>query len=82
MSRQTTRHPESVRHVIARNLRAAQAESGLDNEALAREVGLGLRLVQKHRAGHNAPSLDNLARYAKVLKKPVSFFFEDEKAAA
>lgn len=61
----------------------AQEEAGIETvEELARRVGLSLRLVQKHRAGDNAPSLANLGKYARVLGKPVAWFFEDEKAAA
>lgn len=68
--------PQALRDVIAANIKAAQSELGLRTEDLAREVGLGLRLVQKHRAGHNAPSFENLARYAQVLRRPIAWFFE------
>lgn len=83
MSRLSTRLDASLRLTVARNIRAAQEELGLKNEELAREVGFGLRLVQKHRAGENAPTLENLARYGRALRKPVAYFFEvgGEKAA-
>lgn len=83
MARRGTRLPETdLRRTIGERLCEAQRERGLTNDALAREVGLGLRLVQKHRAGDNTPSLENLARYGRVLGKPVAWFFDTEEKAA
>lgn len=83
MTRQGTRRhtAHDLRETIALNLRNAQAEAGLKNEQLARETGISLRLLQKHRAGDNTPDWDNLSRYAAVLNKPVAWFL-GEKAAA
>lgn len=84
MARQQKRHLEAaqLRKVIGGRITEAQANAGLTTEELAREVGLGLRLVQKHRAGDNAPTLENLARYARVLDRPVSWFFTRGGVAA
>lgn len=84
MARHGTRLPEAVglRKRIGARICEAQRERGLTNEELALEVGLGLRLVQKHRAGANAPTLENLARYGRVLDRPVAWFFEEEGVAA
>jgi len=76
MARRETRLSETdLRRTIGLRLCEAQRERGLTNDALAREVGLGLRLVQKHRAGDHAPTLENLARYGRVLGRPVAWFF-------
>lgn len=79
MTRQRTRQmgADGLRDRIGQRIREAQKQAGLTNEELAARVGLGLRLVQKHRAGANAPSLENLARYGRVLGYPVSWFFEE-----
>jgi ribosome-binding protein aMBF1 (putative translation factor) len=87
MTRHEPRHGEAdpVKLIIAARIRDAQEELGLKTEDLAHEIGISLRLVQKHRAGDNAPGNANLRRYAAVLKKPMSFFFTGEplkKAAA
>lgn len=89
MARHGTRHeeapevePQALRDVIAENIKAGQKARGLSTEDLAREVRLGLRLVQKHRAGDNAPSFENLARYAQVLDRPIGWFFERHLDAA
>lgn len=84
MARPETRLPEAhgadadeLRKIIGANICAAQDELGIKNEDLSHRVGLGLRLVQKHRSGKNSPTLSNLARYANVLEKPVAWFFEE-----
>lgn len=79
MTRHVTRHDVAngapVKLIIAARLRDAQSEKDITNEELARQTGISLRLVQKHRAGHNAPGDQSLRLYASVLGKPLSFFF-------
>lgn len=76
MTRHEARHTEApVRLIIAARIRQAQEERGLKTEDLAQQTGIDLRLVQKHRAGDNAPGDTNLRRYAEALGKPLSFFF-------
>jgi transcriptional regulator with XRE-family HTH domain len=87
MTRRETRHSETdpIKLIIAARIQEAQEELGLRTEDLAQQVGISLRLVQKHRAGDNAPGNANLRRYAAVLKKPLSYFFTGaplEKAVA
>lgn len=90
MTRHEARHDEAlqaqdVRVLIGENIKLAQAEAGIERvEDLAHMVGLSLRLVQKHRAGDNAPGHANLIAYARVLGKPVAWFFErhSKRAAA
>lgn len=67
-----------MRLIIAARIREAQADRDLKTEELARETGISLRLVQKHRAGENAPGDANLRRYASVLRKPLQFFFSGD----
>lgn len=83
MARRASRHPAAVelRSRIAERLREAQAESGLKNEELARQIGISVRLVQKHRAGHNTPDWENLLAYARILGKPVTWFLDGKVAA-
>lgn len=77
MTRHETRHGTAeARETIAARLKEAQGELGMKTEELARETGISLRLVQKHRAADNAPSWDTLTRYSRVLKKPVAWFLE------
>lgn len=82
MARHGTRLPVSydLRELVAERIRQAQKDRGLKTEELARETGISLRLVQKHRAAHNAPNMDSLSRYAKVLGKPIPWFITEDAA--
>jgi transcriptional regulator with XRE-family HTH domain len=60
---------------LAHNLRTAQAAAGLSNEALATRVGVGLRLLQKWRAGDVEPRYENLHKLAVALDRDVAWFY-------
>jgi transcriptional regulator with XRE-family HTH domain len=75
-------HGPSTQSPVTANLRAAQAQSGLSNEELAQRAGVGLRLLQKWRAGDVEPRYESLLKLADALDREVSWFYEDEKAAA
>jgi transcriptional regulator with XRE-family HTH domain len=79
MTRHERRHDATdeapLRLIIAARIREAQETKGLKTEDLAAATGISLRLVQKHRAGDNAPGDASLRRYAAVLGKPLSYFF-------
>lgn len=84
MARHETRQDvaQDIREIVGNRIRLAQAAKGLTTEELAREVGISLRLVQKHRAGDNAPGFDNLAKYGRALDKPIGWFFGEAEVAA
>lgn len=89
MTRTSTRTPVSsseVEQLIAARIRQAQLEArdgeGIRNEELARELGVTLRLVQKWRAGENAPSQKNLMKLARYFGREISWFFTRETEAA
>lgn len=54
----------------------------MKNEPLARETGIGLRLVQRHRKGEHLPKQDHIFIYSRVLDFPVSWFFQESEADA
>jgi transcriptional regulator with XRE-family HTH domain len=67
---------------IAANLRAAQAAKGITNDDLAREVGVGLRLLQKWRAGDVEPRYGNALKLAAVLDISVADLYADPEREA
>jgi transcriptional regulator with XRE-family HTH domain len=73
---------EVVASPVAARIRAAQREAGLTNEQLAREIGVGARLVSKWRAGTVIPSMPNLTKLSHRLNKPLDWFFREDEAAA
>lgn len=88
MTRREPRHEgaddaHELRLVIGENIKLAQAEAEIRTvDELARKVGISVRLVQKHRAGDNAPGHENLLVYSRVLGKPVAWFFERHQELA
>lgn len=62
-------------------LKEAQLENGLSTEALARQIDVSLRVVQRWRSGEGEPTGASLARLCLALGKPVEFFYENGKAA-
>jgi transcriptional regulator with XRE-family HTH domain len=62
---------------------AAQEDANLSTEALARQVGVGLRVAQRWRSGETEPSGRNLVRIAAALDRhPAWFFTEDDAKTA
>lgn len=87
MTRHGARHPEAqtgqdVRDLVGANIEIARVQAGLTNRVLAGEVGIDVRLLQKHKAGDSQPSAANLLKYARALRKPVGWFFEPHDAEA
>jgi transcriptional regulator with XRE-family HTH domain len=80
MTRHETRHGETsaqdLRQRVGSNIEIGRRAKKLTNRELAGLVDIDVRLLQKHKAGDNMPSDENLLRYARVLDRPVSWFFE------
>lgn len=57
---------------FATRLRTAQDAAGLTNEQLARKARLGVRLLQKYRAGEVQPRRPNLERLERALGQSLS----------
>lgn len=77
-----TRHQarQEISSVAAR-LREAQAERGITNEQLARDIDVSLRLLQKWRAGDVHPRMHNLVLLSRYFDKPLAWFFTESEAA-
>lgn len=67
---------------IAANLRAAQAKSGMSNEELAARAGVGLRLLQKWRAGTVEPRYESLLKLADALGHDVAWFYAEQSESS
>lgn len=59
------------------------AANEITADELAKRVGVGVRLVQKWRAGEVIPSYPNLRALEDALDRPVAWFFSEngEEAA-
>lgn len=78
MARQAARHSKPP---VAARLREAMALTGVTNDELAVRLGVGVRLVQKWRAGDVIPSYANLRALERELGKPVAWFWTETEAA-
>lgn len=74
---------------VGERIREARLAKGWTHERLAREIGVGLRTVQRWQKGRNhkdgkswLPRLGTLMRLADVLEVPRSFLVESELDAA
>jgi transcriptional regulator with XRE-family HTH domain len=68
------------RRGVGARIKQARYEAGYTVEKLARELGVGLRTVNRWQTGESLPRYEQLAELAVVLRKPVSYFLEGESA--
>jgi transcriptional regulator with XRE-family HTH domain len=70
------KNPDLVdRHVGAR-LRFLRMQAGMSQEALGNRLGLTFQQVQKYEKGQNRIGASRLYQLSRILRAPVSFFFE------
>ncbi|MGE5269287.1 MAG: helix-turn-helix domain-containing protein [Thiohalocapsa sp.] len=68
-------------HVGAR-VRTRRLLIGMNQETLARAIGLTFQQVQKYEGGANRISASRLSQIAEVLGVPISYFFTDLDSGA
>jgi transcriptional regulator with XRE-family HTH domain len=62
---------------VGRRLREARLLAGLSQGQLGARIGVTFQAVQKYESGENRLSASRLLGVAEVLRKPLSFFFDD-----
>src|SRR5213083_346205 len=67
-------------HVGAR-VRTRRLLIGMNQETLARELGLTFQQVQKYEGGANRISASRLSQIAEILGVPITYFFSDVEPA-
>ncbi|MCR4341888.1 MAG: helix-turn-helix domain-containing protein [Gemmatimonadaceae bacterium] len=72
----------ATKSILGERLRVARKEAKFTIARLARELGVDPRTVAGWQSGRSAPSLDRLIKIARLLKKPPSYFVNDEEQAA
>jgi transcriptional regulator with XRE-family HTH domain len=78
-ARRTVREhgPDPVDVHVGQRLRQARLLAGLSQDELGAGVGVSFQAVQKYEHGENRLSASRLFRAAKLLDRPISFFFDD-----
>jgi transcriptional regulator with XRE-family HTH domain len=69
--------PDPIYVHVGKRLRQARLLAGLSQEELGGGIGVSFQAVQKYEQGENRLSASRLFRAAKLLDRPVSFFFSD-----
>lgn len=68
---------EKIDKMIGVRVHELRVSNGLSRKQLSGEIGVTHQQLQKYENGINRISAGRLLSIANVLKKPVSFFFED-----
>jgi transcriptional regulator with XRE-family HTH domain len=68
--------------LVGRRLREARLLTGITQSQLGEALGVSFQAIQKYESGENRLAVGRLARAAKVLVKPVSYFFTEEPGPA
>ncbi len=69
--------PDPVDVHVGRRLRQARFLAGMSQEELGAGIGVSFQAVQKYEHGENRLSASRLFKAARLLDRPVSFFFEE-----
>jgi transcriptional regulator with XRE-family HTH domain len=70
---------EDLDRVIGLRVRQARNELGMSQDKLGQELGITFQQVQKYEKGTNRVSASSLALIAQLLKKPITFFYDEVK---
>lgn len=71
------RKPNPVDIHVGERLRSRRSLVGFSQEKLAESVGLTFQQIQKYERGTNRVSASRLWQFSKILKVPISYFFEE-----
>jgi len=69
--------PDPVDVHVGRRLRQARFLAGMSQEELGAGIGVSFQAVQKYEHGENRLSASRLYKAARLLERPISFFFEE-----
>ncbi|MGD9637588.1 MAG: helix-turn-helix domain-containing protein [Alphaproteobacteria bacterium] len=71
--------PDPIDIYVGKRLRLRRNILGLSQEQLAKNIGISFQQIQKYEHGTNRISASRLYDISRVLKVPISFFFDDIK---
>ncbi len=69
--------PDPVDVQVGARVRTRRLLIGMNQETLARALGLTFQQVQKYEGGANRVSASRLSQIAEILGVPISYFFSD-----
>ena len=63
---------------LGKKIKLARIELDLNQTELAEKIGAKQKSISRYENAASLPSLTTLAKMAKTLKKPVSYFFDEQ----
>lgn len=62
--------------MIGNKIKVARIHKGFSREQVARKLGIKAQQIHKYEIGINNISAEKIASIAKILNKPINYFFE------
>ncbi len=63
---------------LGKKIKLARVERDLNQIKLAEKIGTKQKSISHYETGVSLPSLPTLSKIAKILKKPASYFLDEE----
>jgi len=63
---------------LGKKIKIARVELDLTQTALAKKISAKQKSISRYETGLSTPSIETLLKIAKVLKKPSSYFLEEQ----
>ena len=70
---------QAIDRIVGERISILRITSGLSRQQLADEIDVTHQQLQKYEKGFNRVSCGRMAVIAKVLKQPISYFFDEEE---
>ena len=67
---------------IGKKIREGRAQAGYTKKALAAKLGITYQQLQKYETGANRISASRIAKVARILDEPISYFFDGSPGVA
>ena len=74
---QDVKSPNGVDQMVGAMVRVARKEMKMSQEELGKQLGLTFQQVQKYEKGVNRISAGRLFEFARILSKPIDYFYAD-----
>ena len=64
------------RKKLGKKIKLARVEMDLNQTQLAKKISAKQKSISRYETGISSPTIENLVKIAKVLKKPAGYFLE------
>ncbi len=72
---------QAIDKIVGARINVLRITSGLSRQQLSVKIDVTHQQLQKYENGTNRVSCGRIAAIAKALKRPISYFFEEEECA-